>query len=301
MLEKISSYFRRQGNNAASQLVVYLTADTVHLLRVSAGQVSQCSTATYTNEQWQSALRPVLAELPSASVLDVILAPEFYQLVQLDKPALTDAELLQALPWQVKDLVTVPAEDMLTDYIDLPGQSGAQAKINVVVARLSWLKQLVQCVSSADMQLKTIQPAEWLAHHLIAASPQPAMLVIHQPEQEVLLQIVQDGRLYFSRRTRGLTKLHLLSAQDAQGDMLERLLLEVQRSMDYFESQLKQAPVRDIRVLTQQPDLMCKLLADNGFGRVEPLRAPLQLGAYSNQFVDCWPAIAAAVAGEALP
>jgi MSHA biogenesis protein MshI len=125
------------------------------------------------------------------------------------------------------------------------------------------------------------------------------MLIIHQPGQEVLLQIVQGGQLYFSRRTRGLNNLHLLNAQDSRSDMLERLLLELQRSMDYFESQLKQAPVRDIRILAQQPDLLCKLLTENGFVRVEPLAPPLQLGAYSDEFVQCWPAIAATVVREA--
>ena len=299
MLEKISSYFKRQHSKLPQHLAVYFAADTVSLLRVKAGQVNQCTTVSYKAEQWQAAVRTVLADLSSASKLDVILAPEFYQLVQLDKPTLTEAELLQALPWQVKDLVTIPAEDMIADYIDLPGQSTPQTKINVVVARQSWLKLLVQCISNAGMQLSSVQPAEWLAHHLIAASVQPCMLIIHQPGQEVLLQIVQDGQLYFSRRTRGLTNLHLLNSKDATDDMLERLLLELQRSMDYFESQLKQAPVRDIRVLAQQPDLLCKLLVENGFARVEALEPPLQLGAYSNEFVQCWPAIAAAVATEA--
>ncbi|GAB2909881.1 hypothetical protein [Rheinheimera gaetbuli] len=299
MLEKISSYFRRKTNKAPQQLAVYLTADTVSLLRVSARKVSQCTTVSYKPEQWQAAVRTVVADLPAVAKLDVVLAPEFYQLVQLDKPALTEEELRLALPWQVKDLVTIPAEDMVADYIDLPGQSAPQAKINVVVARLSWLKQLVQCISNSGLQLSSVQPAEWLAHHLIAASPQPCMLIIHQPGQEVLLQIVQGGQLYFSRRTRGLYNLHLLNAQDARSDMLERLLLELQRSMDYFESQLKQPPVRDIRILAQQPDFLCKLLSENGFVRGEPLASPLQLGAYSNEFVQCWPAIAATVSREA--
>uniref|UniRef100_UPI0040489426 hypothetical protein n=1 Tax=Rheinheimera sp. TaxID=1869214 RepID=UPI0040489426 len=298
MLEKILSHFRFHRNNTQHKYAVYFSAGSVSLVQVAAGQISQCITVSYQAELWQPALRAVLAKLTAGSYLHLILAPEFYQLVQLDKPALNDVELLQALPWQVKDLVTIPAEDMITDYIDLPGNNTQQAKINVVVARQSWLRQVVHCVSQADKQLSSIQPAEWLAHHLIPASRQPCMLIIHQPEQEVLLQIVQDGQLYFSRRTRSLSKLHLLSVDDLQGDMVERLLLELQRSMDYFESQLKQPPVRDIRVLTQDATLMCKLLSDNGFTRSEPLAVPIDAGAYAEQFLLCWPAIAALVATE---
>ena len=298
MLEKILSHFRFHRNNTQHKYAVYFSAGSVSLVQVAAGQISQCITVSYQAELWQPALRAVLAKLTAGSYLHLILAPEFYQLVQLDKPALNDVELLQALPWQVKDLVTIPAEDMITDYIDLPGYNTQQAKINVVVARQSWLRQVVHCVSQADIQLSSIQPEEWLAHHLIPASRQPCMLIIHQPEQEVLLQIVQDGQLYFSRRTRSLSKLHLLRVDDLQGDMVERLLLELQRSMDYFESQLKQPPVRDIRVLTQDATLMCKLLSDNGFTRSEPLAVPIDAGAYAEQFLLCWPAIAALVATE---
>lgn len=298
MLEKISSYFKRYHHSTAPQLAIYLTATTVTLLQVRQQQITQCNTLSYKAEQWQSALTKLLTALPSASVLQLVLAPEFYQLVQLDKPALTEAELLQALPWQVKDLVSIAAEDMIADYIDLPGYSGQQAKINVVVARQSWLKQLVQCFSVAGQQLSTVQPAEWLAHYLLPASRQPCMLIIHQPEQEVLLQIVQDGQLYFSRRTRGLTQLHQLSADDLQGDMLERLLLELQRSLDYFESQLKQAPVRDIRVLAQKPAVLCKLLSDNGFNRAEPLPLPLAADNFADDLLLCWPAIAVVIAAE---
>lgn len=298
MLEKILSYLRRHRNHTQHQQAVYFSAGSVSLVQISARQISQCTTISYQAELWQPALRAVLAKLVAGSYVQLILAPEFYQLVQLDKPALNEVELLQALPWQVKDLVTIPAEDMIADYIDLPGYNAQQAKINVVVARQSWLRQLVHCISHADKQLGSIQPAEWLAHHLIPVSRQPCMLIIHQPEQEVLLQIVLDGQLYFSRRTRGLSKLHLLSVDDLQGDMLDRLLLELQRSMDYFESQLKQPPVRDIRVLTQDPMLMCKLLSDNGFSRSEPLVVPIDAGAFADQFLLYWPAIAALVAAE---
>ena len=299
MLEKISSYFGLRRDNTAKYFSLYLTGSSVTLLQVTEAGVTLCQTLDYSNTNWQDALRSLMARLPSGSVFDLTLASEFYQLVQLDKPALGPAELMQALPWQVKDLVSVPPEDMMVDYIDLPGYSAQQAKVNVVVAQKSWLKQLVKFISNAGMQLRTIQPAEWMAHYLTAPVSQPTMLVIHEPDQEVLLQIVQDGMLYFSRRTRGLAQLHQLNGQGKSHDMLERLSLELQRSMDYFESQLKQAPVREIRVLAQDAHLLCQLLAENGFARVTPLVVRVELASYADQLVFCWPAVAAALAGAA--
>lgn len=299
MLEKIRRYFAIRRNNTAKYFSLYVTGTSVTVLQVTETAITLCQTLDYSNDGWQDALHRQIAKLASGSIVDVVLGSEFYQLVQLDKPALEQAELIQALPWQVKDLVSVPPEDVVVDYIDLPGYSTQQAKINVVIAQKSWLKQLVKMVSNAGVQLRSIQPAEWLAHYLAPSVSQPTMLIIHQPGQEVLLQIVQDGMLYFSRRTRGLSQLHQQDGHVADNDMLERLSLELQRSMDYFESQLKQAPVREIRVLAQDADILCRQLTENGFARVTPLAARINLAGYANQFVFCWPAVAAAIAGAA--
>lgn len=66
------------------------------------------------------------------------------------------------------------------------------------------------------------------------------MLVMHQPGQDLLIQIVRKGVIYFSRRARGFNRLSDITADELQYDVINNLLLELQRSMDYFESQLKQ-------------------------------------------------------------
>ena len=223
-----------------------------------------------------------------------MLAADFYQLVQLDKPELSEEEMLQALPWQVKDLVSISPEDIIADYIDLPVHSAQQAKINVVVASLSWLKQLVQQVTQSGQQLLTIQPEEWLALRLVKPTTSATMLVIHQPEQEVLIQIVREGILYFSRRTRGLGRMHLYSESELRNGELDRLQLELQRSMDYFESQLKQPPVRDIRLLMPNAEIVTEVLTQTGFSRVEVLsNAVVDNSLNTQQMISSWPAVAA--------
>lgn len=294
MLRKIIKRLKRISPGDSVLFAVHLCSDSLTLVQLKAARVQRGNTINFNVGSWQTALHDAMTAVPAGSQLHVVLAADFYQLVQLDKPALAAEEMLQALPWQVKDLVSIAPEDIVADYIDLPGHSGTQAKINVVVASLSWLKQLVSIVSSAGGVIASIQPEEWLAAELLPVASHASMLLVHQPEQELLIQIVRDGLLYFSRRTRGFGKLHLSTEADLRSGTLDRLQLELQRSMDYFESQLKQPPVREIRLLMTAPQLMCELLTEGGFNRVEPLKPLPFAAALSNaELLSCWPAVAA--------
>lgn len=52
--------------------------------------------------------------------LCLVLSRHWYQQTQLEKPAIPDDELGQALPWCMRELVNQPIESLLFDYIDLP-------------------------------------------------------------------------------------------------------------------------------------------------------------------------------------
>ncbi|HEY0924435.1 PilN domain-containing protein [Rheinheimera pacifica] len=297
MLRKIIKRLSPVAGNSDTVVAIHLATASIRLVILQGAELKQSQTFSYKADNWQDSLQVALRSVPASCALHLVLSAERYQLVQLDKPALAEHELLQALPWQIKDLVTIAPEDMVLDYIDLPG-STQQPKINVVVCSYAWLKQLTAVVDAAGLSVSSIQPEEWLLSHIFPVSAQATMLVVHQPEQEMLIQIIRDGQLYFSRRTRGFSHLHLNSETELREGTLERLLLELQRSMDYFESQLKQPPVRDIRVLMAQTELICELFVQSGFSRVEPLN-PAQSGAVVNRddLLHNWPALAAASAG----
>lgn len=294
MLGKIIKGLKGLSAEQPVKLAVHITDSALNLVELTGTKISRCVSAGYTAGEWQHALHNLLSAVASGTDVHLVLSADFYQLVQLDKPALPAGEMLQALPWQVKDLVSISTEDMVADYIDLPGTTTQQARINVVVASLSWLKQLVAAVEKTGLNIISIQPEEWLASRLIAADSPATMLVVHQPEQEVLIQIVRQGLLYFSRRTRGFSQLHLSSESDLRAGTLDRLQLELQRSMDYFESQLKQPPVRDIKLLMPQSALISDWLHQSGFSQVSMLAVPAIAATIDEkQFINCWPAMAA--------
>ena len=52
--------------------------------------------------------------------VNLVVPHYFYQIVQMDKPMLSDEEIIQSLPWTTKDLVDIPPENIVADFIDYP-------------------------------------------------------------------------------------------------------------------------------------------------------------------------------------
>ncbi|MDX3775376.1 type II secretion system protein GspL [Chromatiaceae bacterium AAb-1] len=175
----------------------------VLLLEMSAQgswQVTDFQHIVHRPGQWQTALHQALALLPANTRLSVVLSSSQYQLLQADKPMVPGSEIIQALPWQIKELISTDISDIVVDYIDLPVKPQQTERINIVVASKSWLKELIEIIHQYKVRLHIIQPEEWLPMTLLPSETQPSMLVMHQPEQELLIQIIYKGTLYFSRR-----------------------------------------------------------------------------------------------------
>lgn len=287
-------------NQADSIAAVYLSRNYLDLLLTRHSESSwHCSAVKrihFEQTDWRSALQTACTLLPKNTKVIIVLSPARYHLIQTDKPALPQSEINQALPWQIKDLININVEDMVVDYIDIPVKPQQSERISVVVSSLSGLKELLAVVHSHKVILCSIQPEEWLLPLRVQNNGHPSILVVHQPEQELLIQIVYNGQLFFSRRVRGFDRLCHHTEDELKQGIFDNLLLELQRSMDYFESQLKQPPVRDI-VLSVPPEkypVFKALFASNGFNNVSSLHFRPEYDWVAKQSLyDYWPVLAA--------
>jgi len=90
---------------------------------------------------------------------------------------------------------------------------------------------------------------EMAVTNLFTEEAQARLVLSHISGQELLLTVVRQGELFMQRRVRGFNQLDSVSAEDLAFGLADNLSLELQRSMDYFESQLRQAPVASIELL----------------------------------------------------
>ena len=208
----------------------------------------------------------------------LVLSAQQAQIVQVDKPNIPEEEINGALKWQVKDLVSFSPDNMVLDYFDGPTLSGGTEKINVVCASLSELRGIVAQLNQNDIQVKSIITEDFAFSRLLPVQEDACLLVCQQPNEEILLLIVKNGRLFFQRRLRGFAQISKQSEEQLAMTVIDALSLEIQRSTDYFERQLKQAPIKSIKVILplETEAFIARKLAENTHVVVDMLALPEQ-------------------------
>lgn len=253
----LSSLFSSQKNNTTLTVGVSVSATELHIAAVnfedSCYVLSSVASVPYDNrqpleQQLGEALQGFEKEVCRVSV---VLPQEMYHMVQVEKPDVPEEDITTALPWTLGDLVPFDSSNIVLDYIDYPVQTRTGGKkIDVFAAEKSSLSALVQSLSKKkEVKLTHIHTKEVLATEMVPDDDYARLLIIQEPNSEPFLMIVRSGAIWLSRRLRGFVKKS--SAPEDLAQLSDMLGLEIQRSMDFYESQLKQPPLKEILFRTQ--------------------------------------------------
>jgi MSHA biogenesis protein MshI len=225
---------------------------------------------------YSHAITALKTELAFTGKCHVVLSAQQSQIVQVDKPNVPSAEINAALKWQIKDLVSISPDNMVLDYFDGPLLAGGKEKINVVCAPIDELKQIVAATNKEGAEVTSITTVEFAFANLLVTQSDACLLVCQQPNEEIVLLIVKQGKLYFHRRLRGFRQIANKTEDELSTTVIDNLALEVQRSSDFFERQLKQAPIKEIKVLLPMDNesFLARKLAENSYIPVTLLALP---------------------------
>ncbi len=187
-------------------------------------------------------LRSRLAKLGLQRVpCNLVMGAGNYQLILGEAPKVPQAELAEALRWRVKDLIQFPISEAILDGFFLPEDSarGGNRMAYAVVAQRKQIEAQVSAAKVAGLELKNIDIPELVLRNLAESCCDTkrgvALVKLHQGGGS--LQIIRDGNLYLARQFSLSYNAGLLD--DLPGDAL---VLELQRSLDYFERQMRQVP-----------------------------------------------------------
>jgi MSHA biogenesis protein MshI len=199
-------------------------------------------------ENWQTTLKTYVVNNNLANTqCNISISISQYQLLQVDKPPVEDSELNQALQWTIKEQLSSD-ERFTIDYFDPPAAAVNAEKLNVVAIMTKHILEIRDGILKAGLALNTIGIGEVATCNLLAHSDD-AIITLNQEEGgQLCLNIVKRNQLFFSRRLRGYENLKSFTQEEIKIGVIDNLSLEIQRSMDYFESQLRQAPVKKVYV-----------------------------------------------------
>lgn len=162
----------------------------------------------------------------------LLLPPGQYQLLLIDAPAVADEELCNAVRWQIKDMVDFPVEDAGIEC--LPPVPGARAgQIYVAAASRSVLQSWVRLFQDAKAPLHAIDVADLAQRNVSALFEEKnrGLAMLAFGDDGARLSFTYRGELYFTRHI-DVDAAEMANAGDEPGSVYERVLLDVQRTLD---------------------------------------------------------------------
>lgn len=219
------------------QVGLLLANDRIMLAAVANPPVFATRTINGPHE-WGQAVNELFSRHGLAkSKVRVALAASLYQQIQIDKPAVPEAEMVGALPWAIKDYVSEPVLQLAMDYVDLPTPPAGQPRINVICLPKGRVQQVAEAINGVAT-LDAIVSDELALTSLYEADKAVRMLLWQPRGQDLQLLVFHQGGLCFSRQLRGFGAL---TGEQEEPDalLLDTLALEIQRSLDYLTGQLK--------------------------------------------------------------
>ena len=172
-----------------------------------------------------------------------------YSLLLVEAPDVPSSELRAAIRWRVKDLIDFHIDDAVIDVFDVPNQrmSGGNQMMYAVVARSSMVRRQVDLLTEAGLKLEVIDIPELALRNIAALLPEDVagVVMLYLYPRGGLITITRQTTLYLSRRL-DLGYEALGVDLDSAMPRLDRIVVEIQRSLDYHESHFSQPPVTNV-------------------------------------------------------
>lgn len=214
----------------------------------------------------------------------VLIPQQLYSLLQTSSPALRPEELRAAAKWKVNELLPYPVENAVVDVFEYPqaGQRGTERMLYVVAANRADVQRSVDWVRESEMTLKSIDIGEFALRNVVSLLPEneTGTIVLSLSERSGLLVFVKRDEVYLARRLEVGYADFLLGGEGIHAE----IVLELQRSMDFFESQFAQ-PMPP-RLLVYPPDKLTNELIQHIFTELNIQVEPLILERLSGYSLD---------------
>lgn len=197
-------------------------------------------------------------------MVNITLHQHDRQLLLIEAPQVESSELNGAARWKVKDMIDFNVDDAVIDVIEIPNikELKRSPMIYVVVVKREKIKFIVELCKNCSSELSIIDIPDMAQRNFASLLPedQNGVAILSINSNNSLLTITRKGELYLSRELETGFEQLLSSVQNQDTSLetaeevnsvemlqsLERMVLEVQRSLDYYEAQYSQPQINTL-------------------------------------------------------
>jgi MSHA biogenesis protein MshI len=175
-----------------------------------------------------------------------------YQIVQVEAPEVLPSEMRAAIRWKLRDAISFSVDEAAVDIFETPEpvRRTQSRMLFAVAARNSSIQRVSSTLKPLARGFDAIDIPELCLRNISGLLPQDtkgvAMLAVN--DKFAQLVVTRKGVMYLTRRidiARGAFNPHATQHGDPPIDAAS-LALELQRSLDYYESHYDQTPIGDL-------------------------------------------------------
>jgi MSHA biogenesis protein MshI len=247
-------------------------------------------------------LRAVLDKLGAgrAATCAVVDADD-YQVVQVEAPEVLPSEMRAAVRWRLRDAVSFKVDDAAVDVFEIP-ESARRSQTRMlfaVAARAAAVERVTGTLQAGAKGFYAIDIPDLSLRNVAALLPQDdkgvAMLALNENYAQLIT--TRKGVLYLTRRIDTARRFEAHARERGDGEVdTGALALELQRSLDYYESHYDQTPIGDLVIAPggERAERVATALRDQTSLRVSVLDVREVCNVYkSGELVTDWPSLMA--------
>ncbi len=201
-------------------------------------------------EQLSALLEKIIAEQGlSNSAVVLVIPPEKVESVQIEMSELPKVDIQASLPWKLKELVSIPPQDMICDYIEMDIQPlGQQAKAQIMATSRTYVEDILAPFHNNKVTIAGITTEQFVLARMQTLEDTAQLIFVQHKEMAGILLILKNQQICFARKIRGTDAVINMAPEQIKEYGADMIAIEIQRSIDYYESQLKQPPIKDVLI-----------------------------------------------------
>ncbi len=205
------------------------------------------------NADWiEQAMSRIGDDLLRRSRVSVVLGADDYSLQLVETPNVPAEEMHDAVRWRLQHLLEYPIDEASIETFEMPAHAnpGNKPMLYAVVAHQDDILNQVDRMRKADLHMDVIDIPELCLRNVAVMLPQDneGVAFLHFTDDCGYLTITRRGVLYMIRRIETRRGELGDAAEDEfeAGERAAGVALEVQRSLDYYESHYDCRPVTEL-------------------------------------------------------
>ena len=227
-------------------------------------KLQSCEFIACTAGEWEGKLKAYIeTHKLKGSNCYVTLHSSYYNLMLVDAPDVDDDELGEAVKWRVKDLIRQSIDDVIVDTFRLPGDAyrGRMDMVYVAIIEKTIVASIVNGMEECGINLQKIGINELSDCHfasVLRGCDDQGVAFIQLEKNAGTINLTENGLMYLTRSIEMGVDSVVAANENNNSDgglsldtsaPMDSLALDIQRSLDYYESQLGKQGINKIFVM----------------------------------------------------